>query len=46
MTVTEAIKARRSVRGFLAQPVEQALLVEIATKAARAPTGGNLQPCQ
>ncbi len=44
MTVTEAIKARRSVRGFLAQPVEQALLVEIATKAARAPTGGNLQP--
>ena len=44
MTVSEAIAARRSVRGFLPTPVDPAVLYGIVTKAARAATGGNLQP--
>ncbi|MEO5867350.1 MAG: nitroreductase [Sphingomonas sp.] len=44
MNVTDAVTARRSVRGFLDRPVDPALLREIAVKAARAPSGGNLQP--
>ncbi|RXD05170.1 nitroreductase [Sphingomonas sp. UV9] len=44
MDVTEAIAARRSVRGFLDTPVDPALLRNLALKAARAATGGNLQP--
>ena len=44
MDVTEAIAARRSVRGFLDTPIDPALLRDIAIKASRAATGGNLQP--
>ena len=44
MDVSEAIAARRSVRGFLSDPVDPAVLHGIVTKAARAATGGNLQP--
>ena len=44
MDVTQAVAARRSVRGFLDRPVDPALLREIVVKAARAPSGGNLQP--
>ena len=44
MTVTEAMAARRSVRGFLDTPVDPVLLRAIATKASRAATGGNIQP--
>ena len=44
MNVTEAVAARRSVRGFLKKPVDGAILKAIVTKAARAATGGNLQP--
>ncbi len=44
MNVTEAVAARRSVRGFLDTPVDESLLRGIVTKAARAATGGNLQP--
>ncbi|MGC5795743.1 nitroreductase family protein [Sphingomonas sp. NFX23] len=44
MDVTEAIAARRSVRGFLDTPVDPALLRDLAIKASRAATGGNLQP--
>ncbi|HVF93338.1 MAG TPA: nitroreductase [Sphingomonas sp.] len=44
MQVTEAIAARRSVRGFLDTPVDAAVLRDIATTAARAATGGNIQP--
>ena len=43
-TVSDAIAARRSVRGFLDRPVAPDLLHAIVTKAARAPSGGNLQP--
>lgn len=44
MEVGEAIAARRSVRGFLDTPVAPELLHGIVTEAARAATGGNLQP--
>lgn len=44
MDVSEAVAARRSVRGFLDTPVELALLRDLALQAARAATGGNLQP--
>ncbi len=44
MDVTEAIAARRSVRGFLDTPVDPTLLHELAVTASRAATGGNLQP--
>jgi nitroreductase len=44
MKVSEAVAARRSVRGFLDTPVNLESLREIVIKAARAATGGNLQP--
>ncbi|RJF85898.1 nitroreductase [Sphingomonas cavernae] len=44
MTVSEAIATRRSVRGFLDTPVEPSQIRAILEKAARAPSGGNLQP--
>ncbi|MEE4350291.1 MAG: nitroreductase [Pacificimonas sp.] len=44
MNVTEAIESRRSVRGFLDEPVDPELIRTILTTAARAPSGGNLQP--
>ena len=44
MDVSQAVAARRSVRGFLADPVDPALIEQLARAAARAPSGGNLQP--
>jgi len=44
MNVAEAIAARRSVRGFLDKAVDPALLRDIVVRAARAASGGNLQP--
>lgn len=44
MKVSEAMAARASVRAFLPDPVPRALLREVLLKAARAPSGGNLQP--
>jgi nitroreductase len=44
ITLTDAIATRISVRDFLAEPVPEALLREVLQKAARAPSGGNLQP--
>jgi nitroreductase len=44
MNVSDAIDTRRSVRGFLSTPVDPALVRTIVEKAARAPSGGNLQP--
>ena len=46
MNVSEAVQGRRSVRAFLDTPVPRALLEEALSKAARAPSGGNLQPWQ
>ena len=44
MTVSEAVQARRSVRGFLDAPVDTDLIARLIELAARAPSGGNLQP--
>jgi len=44
MNVSEAVQTRKSIRAFLDTPVPDALLRELLEKAARAPSGGNLQP--
>ena len=44
MNVSEAVAYRRSVRGFLDKPVDIGLVRDIVERAARAATGGNLQP--
>lgn len=44
MRVTEAVQSRRSVRAFLDRPVPADVLREAVDLAARAPSGGNLQP--
>lgn len=44
MKVSDAIASRRSVRGFLDKPVDGAVLRRVLERAARAPSGGNLQP--
>ena len=43
-SVTQTILSRRSVRAFLPRPVERGLISELLELAARAPSGGNLQP--
>lgn len=43
-TVDAAITGRHSVRAFLPTPVDQAVIREILTVAARAPSGTNTQP--
>ncbi|HEX8620651.1 MAG TPA: nitroreductase [Allosphingosinicella sp.] len=43
-SVTQAISSRRSVRAFLPRPVEREMVEEMLELAARAPSGGNLQP--
>lgn len=44
--VYEAMRSRRSVRGFLNRPVPGAVLTRVLNAALRAPSGGNLQPWQ
>ncbi|MXO69099.1 nitroreductase [Altererythrobacter marinus] len=44
MTMTEAVRSRRSVRAFLDKPVDRETLTRILEKAQRAPSGGNTQP--
>jgi nitroreductase len=44
MKVSEAVASRRSVRGFLPKPVDPAVIRRVVEAAARAPSGGNLQP--
>jgi nitroreductase len=44
MLVSEALATRRSVRGFLDKPVDSAVIRRVVERAARAPSGGNLQP--
>lgn len=44
MNVTDAVAVRKSIRAFRDQPVDTSLLRELLDKAARAPSGGNLQP--
>ena len=44
MNVTEALAGRKSIRAFTPEPVETSLILQLLEKAARAPSGGNLQP--
>jgi nitroreductase len=43
-SVTDAVLERRSIRAFLPRPVERVLIEEMLELAAKAPSGGNLQP--
>ncbi|MDF3838268.1 nitroreductase [Cupriavidus basilensis] len=44
MNVSTAVQTRKSVRGFLPAPVPPEIIREVLAQAARAPSGGNLQP--
>jgi nitroreductase len=44
MNVTAAVNARRSVRAFLPDPVDDDTIARLLTTASRAPSGGNVQP--
>src|SRR5688572_19773457 len=44
MNVSEAIERRVSIRAFRPDPVDRTVVAEILERAARAPSGGNLQP--
>ena len=44
MQFDEVVRGRRSIRGFLKQPVPKALIVEVIALALRAPTSLNTQP--
>ena len=46
MNVSQAVAKRMSVRAFLDAPIPKSTIEEILTKAARAPSGGNVQPWQ
>jgi nitroreductase len=44
MNVSEAVASRHSIRAFQDKAVDPGLLREVLAKAARAPSGGNVQP--
>jgi nitroreductase len=44
MNVTDAVNARKSVRAFRPDPVDDATIAQLLTTASRAPSGGNVQP--
>jgi nitroreductase len=44
MHVFEAIASRRSIRGFLDREVSRETIEDLLATAARAPSGGNIQP--
>ncbi len=44
MDVTTAVEARKSVRAFTETPIENEVLRRLLATAARAPSGGNVQP--
>jgi nitroreductase len=44
MKVSDAVRTRKSMRAFLDTPVATDILQEVLETAARAPSGGNLQP--
>jgi|SRR5882672_1618756 len=44
MNVSDAVRTRKSVRVFLERPVSVDTLREVLALAARAPSGGNVQP--
>ena len=44
MNVSDAMMARKSVRAFTDEPIDNEVLKSLLAKAARAPSGGNVQP--
>lgn len=44
MNVTDAVARRKSIRAFRPDPVDDAVLRDLLAQAARAPSGGNVQP--
>lgn len=44
MKVSEAVDRRMSARAFLDEPVPREVIARVLERAARAPSGGNLQP--
>ena len=44
MDVSEAVRRRKSIRAFLPDPVDDGVVRELLEGAARAPSGGNVQP--
>jgi nitroreductase len=44
MHIQEAVTSRHSIRAFLPTPVDGETIRQVLTTAARAPSGGNLQP--
>ncbi len=44
MDVSEAVERRSSIRAYSDRPVDTRTLVDVFSKAARAPSGGNVQP--
>jgi nitroreductase len=44
LKVSEAVESRKSVRQFLSDPVDPGVIRSVLERAARAPSGGNLQP--
>ena len=44
MNVSDAVAQRKSIRAFLDTPVDDAAITKLLEKAARAPSGGNVQP--
>jgi nitroreductase len=44
MEVHEAVYRRKSVRAFLPDPIPDEVIAQLLTGAARAPSGGNVQP--
>ena len=44
MKVSEAVLARRSIRAFTSEPIDNQIIANLLALAARSPSGGNLQP--
>ena len=44
MEISEAVNKRASIRAFLDTPVDNELIKDLLSQAARSPSGGNLQP--
>ena len=44
MKVSDAVLARRSIRAFTSEPINNKIIKDLLALAARSPSGGNLQP--
>ena len=44
MEISEAVQKRSSIRAFLDTPVDNEVIKDLLSQAARSPSGGNVQP--